>query len=426
MKVIVPISIGLFIAAIVTLLVVIIVKFTLIKNPHLFFDPYEIPYADENIEWNNISVRFENRSECTSPTIFVAISSYRDPELCITLKDVFRKAFNKKRVIIGVVEQNDPSDPYTSHIVNFDIPDSVAPDQIRVKKILYRDARGPTHARSICETLYKDEDYYLLVDSHMRFDVGWDCDLIDMILRCPRPQKTIITCYPEGYSRTENKDGSITYGIKMRRGYRIQKSKGCNKEGIVEFCSVGTNTIPPLVPPYTGFWAACFSFSSGRFVKEIPYPNNTPYMFFGEEMFMGMRAFTHGWDIRAPRFSVVYHNWMRGYRKTFSSVEPVRKKSVEHVKDVMMGRDISDSRHALGTVRSKDEYFDYIGVTGCDGTNTRSTSNEWELPKGFKDIHDEFVVVAPHNNIKLLKQISDKHHATKRKIYEKARQKRAT
>jgi hypothetical protein len=54
----------------------------------------------------------------TEPSIFVAISSYRDPELCVTLIDLMDKAYNPDRVYIGVVEQNDPLDVYSAHAKN--------------------------------------------------------------------------------------------------------------------------------------------------------------------------------------------------------------------------------------------------------------------------------------------------------------------
>jgi hypothetical protein len=34
-------------------------------------------------------------------------------------------------------------------------------------------------------------------------------------------------------------------------------------------------------------------------------------------MFMGVRLLSHGFDLVSPTFSVVYHLWMRDYRKTY-------------------------------------------------------------------------------------------------------------
>lgn len=377
-------------------------------------DPLEIAYDDPQKEWDNIYLRFDGRKECTDPTIFVSISSYRDPELCLTVRDLFVKAFNPKRVYVGVVEQNADDDPFSSYIDHLNIPESIREDKsindsshIRVIRIDHTDAKGPTFARSLCESLLEDEEYYLLVDSHMRFERGWDCDLIDMLLRCRRPKRSIITCYPEGLVRHQEKDGTIRYEIKERRGYRTQRIQKFNTDGIIEFESLGSFRPAPVVPEYTPFFASCFAFSHSDFVRMVPYPNNTEFLFFGEEMFMATRAFTHGWDLLLPRFSVVYHLWVRAYRPTFVSNEIVRKQSVDHIKKVMNGL-IYDRRHKMGNVRTIHQYFDFVGITGLNGSYTRS-HHPWTIPKGFKDLNDEFVEKTLYNDVKRLKKLRLRH-----------------
>jgi hypothetical protein len=93
-------------------------------------------------------------------TIFVAISSYRDSELCITLQDIWNKALHPERVFFGIVEQNDIEDAYTAHAKNSGIPK----DHIRIKTMHFKEAKGPTWARHLCEKLWNGEEFYLLTD----------------------------------------------------------------------------------------------------------------------------------------------------------------------------------------------------------------------------------------------------------------------
>lgn len=51
---------------------------------------------------NHYIKKYNHRHELIHPRIFVAISSYRDPELCMTLEDLFDKAIFPHRIYIGI------------------------------------------------------------------------------------------------------------------------------------------------------------------------------------------------------------------------------------------------------------------------------------------------------------------------------------
>ncbi len=365
--------------SLIVLIVTIITITTRTPAPPDYFSSFLQPEK----EWSLLDKRFQKRTEIIQPTIFVAIASYRDPMLVPTLTEMFDFAHQPHRVFVGVVEQNDQGDAEGCHVDSFQ---SSFYQQVRVIRIDYTEAKGPTHARSLCEQLYQDEDYYLLLDSHMKFERGWDSELIDMLLRCPRPHRTIITCYPAGWVMNPSKKEKIDYTVAKRKGFRYQYLKKLNENGIIQFASVSTHQKPPDVPPLTAFYAAGFAFSVGEFVKQIPYPDNTPFLFIGEEMLMGMRAFTHGWDLRLPRFSVVYHHYKRDYRKTVYYDKAIQKKSIQHAIGVMQGT-INDERHELGTVRSRDEYFEYVGISGVGpGATVTRSSKPWSAPPNYKSI----------------------------------------
>eukprot|EP01042_Synura_sphagnicola_P007995 gene7995-10236_t len=62
-------------------------------------------------------------------------------------------------------------------------------------------------------------------------------------------------------------------------------------------------------PQLQPFWAAGFSFSRGHFKVRVPYDAYQPMVFQGEEISIGIRGFTYGYDFYAPRDSVVFHEY---------------------------------------------------------------------------------------------------------------------
>ncbi len=54
--------------------------------------------------------------------------------------------------------------------------------------------------RSIFINTALDQEYYLQIDSHMRFLQDWDELLIQQLNSCPS-QKPVLSTYPAGYER---------------------------------------------------------------------------------------------------------------------------------------------------------------------------------------------------------------------------------
>lgn len=153
------------------------------------------PVAPEPMEQ---LVPSDSSSASTSDTIFVAIPSYRDPECRHTVDDLLRKARHPSRIRIGICLQDDDQDDTTQYLES-----KYPPDQVRIKWVDYRDAAGPCVARSEVQKLWENEQFYLQIDSHMRFREGWDSFLIDQLAKCASA-KPILTTYPLGYMLPNN------------------------------------------------------------------------------------------------------------------------------------------------------------------------------------------------------------------------------
>ena len=51
-----------------------------------------------------------------------------------------------------------------------------------------------------------------------------------------------------------------------------------------------------MLQPY---WAAGMSFSRGHFLHRVPYDGRLPMVFMGEEISIGIRGWTKGYDLYA-------------------------------------------------------------------------------------------------------------------------------
>jgi hypothetical protein len=66
--------------------------------------------------------------------------------------------------------------------------------------LAHTEAKGPCYARALAQQLWKGEEKFLQIDSHMRFVPEWDSTLEAMLSACDS-KKPILSTYPTGYER---------------------------------------------------------------------------------------------------------------------------------------------------------------------------------------------------------------------------------
>ena len=233
--------------------------------------------------------------------IFISLACYRDPEIVPTVRDAYNKAQNKHLLVFGVYAQMASIDE------KIDL--SFIEDQEQVR-LLVKDntkARGPSYARYIIyNKLYKDELYYLQIDSHTRFAKNWDTELIEMHSKLSA--NSVISTYPKGYQLQHDNILPTSERMNMLKFKKI-------RDGIPIF---NTTTIPQEDKPKRNyFWAAGYSFCYGAIFKIIPFDPHLKNLFWGEEFLMSLRFFTNNIKIYSPNRNVVYTLWTRNYRHTF-------------------------------------------------------------------------------------------------------------
>jgi hypothetical protein len=232
--------------------------------------------------------------------IFIQIASYRDPQLVPTIEDMINKSKNPENLVFGLCWQYDETEPVDMFDGN---------PQFRVSKHHYSDSQGLGWARHITNTLYDDEEYTLQIDSHHRFVQDWDVIVLeDYRQALTIASKPIITTYcapfdPNSEESTWNPVPCLMSQYEfsgdrllMSMPWYIQDYK--NKTEVIRSRTISGH----------------FYFTSGNFVKEVPYDPDIYFGGYTEETTLSVRAYTNGYDFFSPYRTVMWHEYTRNYR----------------------------------------------------------------------------------------------------------------
>lgn len=131
-------------------------------------------------------------------TIFISVASLRDPEIFKTINDAFKKAKKPKNVYIGLhyqyailQEKKDAEEKLKKY------------KNLRIKFSYVKDTLGIASGRNGAKSLYNNEDYILQIDSHTKFEKGWDEHLISLLHKAVNyvgSEKIILSAYLNEYT----------------------------------------------------------------------------------------------------------------------------------------------------------------------------------------------------------------------------------
>jgi len=319
-------------------------------------------------------------------TIYVAIASYRDYQCRDTVTSIFERAKFPERVRVGVTDQivegeDGPCDaPYR--------PCKEDPEQMLCKYKSQLDvyqvdaplAIGPVFARHLGHRMYRGEYYYMQSDAHVTFTRNWDEDIISQ-QEATKNEMAVLSTYLSDVVGNIDKNGKSlinTRPIMCNTDYESgQKNKYLRHGSQPE--AVPTIRGTPQLEPY---WAAGYSFSRGHFVVNVPYDFHQPMIFQGEEMSIGIRGFTIGYDFYAPERSVCFHHYAEGANKKARNKVPhywehtniyagagtkamYRLLGVVHMNpeiDRTEWDHTEESKYGLGGVRTPEKFYSTFGI----------------------------------------------------------------
>lgn len=284
--------------------------------------------------------------------LFVAIASYRDPECQWTVKDLFAAARHPERINVGICWQFDPERDLACFQEAYPFP-----NQVRQIDVRPADARGACWAKAQALSLRTDEEFVLLIDSHMRFAQDWDVAMHDQWQSIGNP-RAFLSTYPAGYEPPNERRFCTP---------RLAPVKFFDR--VLSQDSVLLDMAQPL-PSY--LVAGGFLFAPREMFDQVPYD---PHIYFiGEEIAHAARYYTHGWDGYAPHKCIIHHYYARktaakhwqDEKEAWARLNDASYKRVRHLLGVERTADaqalLEFDRYSLGGARSLDDFQAAIGV----------------------------------------------------------------
>lgn len=293
--------------------------------------------------------------------IFIQIASYRDPQLVPTIEDMINKAKNPENLVFGLCWQYDETEPVDMFDDN---------PQFRVSKHHYSNSQGLGWARHITNTLYEDEEYTLQIDSHHRFVQDWDVIVLEdykqALTIAPKP---IITTYcapfdPNSDETTWNPVPCLMSQYEFSGDRLLMSMPWYIQDYKTKTEVIRSRTI-----------SGHFYFTSGNFVKEVPYDPDIYFGGYTEETTLSVRAFTNGYDFFSPYRTVMWHEYTRNYRPKHwdDHGKESQTKKTSGERDVFAR---NKTRQLFGT----QEYGIDMGVYGLGDVRTL---HDYEVYGGF-------------------------------------------
>lgn len=282
-------------------------------------------------------------------SIFVSLASFRDHLLGDTLKGAFDQAKRPDRLYVGVVVQNclglDPypgeagsqcrtgaqvvgkgphghdrtkvsdAPPDRNGVEEFCVSENhrryCDSGQVRALYLHEDESLGPAMARYYASKLWGGESYFVQVDSHLEFYRHWDELYVNELRAGGSYPMAMLSAYPPGFGE----DGGGRLGGEPSPGSRLchcEFSTNDVEDHILRINSGvgyrGDEAAPTQIP----FVAAGFFFAPSSFLRDVPFDPYLPWCFMGEEIMLSMRAWTHGYDVYAPRKNWIAHQYRPG------------------------------------------------------------------------------------------------------------------
>ena len=304
------------------------------------------------------------------PSIFVAIASYTDVELTRTVASAEAGADDPERIFYGIVDQS-PTTRAQAALAR--ISPRIAYDHVHP-----RDSLGCCWARARCQRLWRGEEHALQVDSHTRFEPGWDRRLtaqFTAIVQRSGNLRTLLSTMPSAFRYAP--DGSIV--AQPHLGWRVVAEP--HERWVPGDRPPRFHGVPAQgdLPQRGLLIAAGFVFGPGFWCEALAYD---PELYFAEEQLaLSLRAHTCGWDVWHPADAPLLHLYDPSGRNgrhlrhwdTFEEQRPesaaaLQARSARRLKKLVDGK--VEAPLGLGDRRPSAAFWDAAGIRIERGTAT--------------------------------------------------------
>ena len=186
-----------------------------------------------------------------SNKIFASIVSYGDLDIVPTVRNLLETATQPENIFVVVFRQS---------VADHDISAIRYLDNVLVIDCIYNKSKGVVWAHSnIVPSLDPGFKYWLMVDSHTRFDQGWD-DLCKENLEA-LPPKSLISVYAPQYFLSKNEKS---------RGYQVNYAHDINPDGGVAWGARGVDDFQNIEAFKNSSIAGGLMFSPIELMDEVP------------------------------------------------------------------------------------------------------------------------------------------------------------
>jgi hypothetical protein len=294
--------------------------------------------------------------------IFIQISSYRDLELKPTILDAIEKSSGKNEIYFGVhICYLDESEIDVPNIPNIKYTTSKVPENV-----------GVGIGRYIAHQFYNNEDFYLQCDSHTRFVKNWDEIAINSVLEYQSRgiEKPLLTMYPANYWYKDENFKEIVTDL-LDPDYKTIISFHEDPESFKNLRIPSQTAMPAKESIFTRSISAGSLFT----VKPFMAPNKD-MAFWGEEIMMAARAYTHGYSLVIPKSQYLYHLYFNhenpeiNRRKIFWNDFPEEFEKMNTHSRAVVYKTLTEATIGdgfLGTKRTLEQYGLFVGLDFVNG-----------------------------------------------------------
>lgn len=324
-----------------------------------------------------------------------------------TIRSIFDTAANPDKIVVGVIEQNDPEDDFCLSVycgfygvktirkqkIRTDMTKIIVEegrtkcprfDQIRLLAVFNVAAKGPADARALTRKIVGNEEFCLQVDAHTTFRQDWEKEAIEEWKKVGN-EFAILSTVPADIAEKSDYEGwTATKSGEVPRQCLVTVAENDTPE----YSSPADGKVVNLEKPLLSHaWSAAFSFAKCHIEETAPYDPFIPYVFGVEQFSRFARFWTRGYDVYTPTKNFIYHDyssnghdikeWFRQRR------ERLRNESLHRVHTMLQipGGDSSETAQAnlgvygLGRRRTIQQLMDFVGIDLVKKTGNRGHIN---------------------------------------------------
>lgn len=312
-------------------------------------------------------------------SIFVQIAAYRDFEISPTILDAIKQSSGNHQINFGV------------HICYLEDNEV---DILPLDNVKYATSKAPENiglgiGRALAHQFYNDEDYYLQCDSHTRFVQNWDEIVLNSALnyQIDGITKPLLTMYPANYWYP-----TVTSKF-IETDFIPEPPLGLTNISFHENPDQFRQTRIPLqtAMPIEDGNKMVKSVSGGSIFTVGDFlPFNTDIAFYGEEIWLAARAYTHGFDLLIPEKQYMYHLYYNhnkpaeiNKRKILWTDFTTEFEELDKISKALIYNTLTEGtvgEMLLGTKRTIADYGTYAGLDFVNGEIVETCSTTTVAP----------------------------------------------